>query len=130
MEQLSLHKPALSLSELNSLIHAAIANALPDLYWVIAEIAECKCNQKGHCYLDLVEKEEHKTVAQIRATIWSYEYRTLSRKFEAAAKTELKQGIIDILEYLSAVQIAEVNIKHIARKALGEIPDAALKENK
>ena len=45
-------------------------------------------------------------------------------------KAELKQGIIDILEYLSAVQIAEVNIKHIARKALGEIPDAALKENK
>ena len=43
-------------------------------------------------------------------------------------KAELKQGIIDILEYLSAVQIAEVNIKHIARKALGEIPDAALKE--
>ena len=43
-------------------------------------------------------------------------------------KAELKQGMIDILEYLSAVQIAEVNIKHIARKALGEIPDAALKE--
>ena len=43
-------------------------------------------------------------------------------------KAELKQGIIDILEYLSAVQIAEVNIKHIARKALGEISAAALKE--
>lgn len=43
-------------------------------------------------------------------------------------KAELKQGMIDILEYLSSVQIAEVNIKHIARKALGEIPDAALKE--
>jgi len=116
VEQLSLHKPALSLSELNSLIHAAIANALPDLYWVIAEIAECKCNQKGHCYLDLVEKEEHKTVAQIRATIWSYEYRTLSRKFEAAAKTELKQGIKVLL--LAAVNFHEIyglslNIKDI-----------------
>ena len=44
-------------------------------------------------------------------------------------KAELKQGMIDILDYLSSVQIAEVNIKHIARKALGEIPDAALKES-
>ena len=44
-------------------------------------------------------------------------------------KAELKQGMIDILEYLSSVQIAEVNIKHIARKALGEIPDAALEES-
>ena len=43
-------------------------------------------------------------------------------------KAEFKRGMIDILEYLSSVQIAEVNIKHIARKALGEIPDAALKE--
>ena len=42
---------------------------------------------------------------------------------------ELNQGMIDILEYLSSVQIAEVNIKHIARKALGEIPDAALEES-
>jgi len=41
-------------------------------------------------------------------------------------KSELKRGMIDILEYLSAVQIAEVNIKYIARKALGEID--ALKE--
>jgi len=41
-------------------------------------------------------------------------------------KSELKRGMIEILEYLSAVQIAEVNIKYIARKALGEID--ALKE--
>ena len=41
-------------------------------------------------------------------------------------KSELKRAMIDILEYLSAVQIAEVNIKYIARKALGEID--ALKE--
>jgi len=41
-------------------------------------------------------------------------------------KSDLKRAMIDILEYLSAVQIAEVNIKYIARKALGEID--ALKE--
>ena len=84
--------------------------------WVIAEIAESKCNQKGHCYLDLVEKEDHKTIAQIRATIWSYEYRTLSRKFEATAKTPIKQGMKVLL--LVAVSFHEVyglslNVKDI-----------------
>jgi exodeoxyribonuclease VII large subunit len=93
MEQLPLHKPALTLFELNSRIKSAISQALPDLCWVIAEIAESKCNQKGHCYLDLVEKEDHKTIAQMRATIWAYDYRTLSRKFELAARTQIRPGI-------------------------------------
>ena len=111
-----MHKPALTLSELNSLIRTAISNTFPDLYWVVTEIAESKCNQKGHCYLDLIEKEDHKTIAQIRATIWSYEYRTLSRKFEAAAKTPLKQGIKVLL--LVSVTFHEVyglslNVKDI-----------------
>ncbi|HTZ18101.1 MAG TPA: exodeoxyribonuclease VII large subunit [Dissulfurispiraceae bacterium] len=116
MEQLSLHKPALTLFELNSLIRSAINNTLPDLCWVVAEIAESKCNQKGHCYLDLIEKEDDRTIAQIRATIWSYEYRTLSRKFESATKTPLRQGMKVL--FLAAVTFHEVyglslNIKDI-----------------
>jgi exodeoxyribonuclease VII large subunit len=116
MEQTSFIRPAITLFELNSLVREAISRELPDLYWVTAEIAELKLNQKGHCYLDLVEKEDHKTVAQIRATIWAYEYRTLSRKFETAAKTPLKSGIKALL--LVAVGFHEVyglslNIKDI-----------------
>ncbi len=116
MEQLSLHKPPLTLFELNSLIRAAINNTLPDLYWVVAEIADSKCNQKGHCYLELVEKEDGKTIAQMRATIWSYEYRILSRKFETSTKTPLKPGMKVLL--LAAVTFHEVyglslNVKDI-----------------
>ncbi len=116
MEQLSLHTRALKLSELSSLIKSAIGSALPDMYWVIAEIADCKCNQKGHCYMELVEKEDHKTTAQMRSTIWAYEYRALSRKFETAAKTPLKPGIKVLL--LVAVSFHEVyglslNVKDI-----------------
>jgi exodeoxyribonuclease VII large subunit len=116
MEQQSLLKPAMTLFELNSLIRSAINNNLPDLYWVVAEIAESKCNQKGHCYLDLVEKEDSKTIAQIRATIWAYEYRTLSRKFETATKAPLRQGMKVLL--LAAVTFHEVyglslNVKDI-----------------
>jgi exodeoxyribonuclease VII large subunit len=116
MEQLSFSGQAMTLFELNSLIREAICGELSDQYWVTAEIAELKLNQKGHCYLELVEKKDHKTIAQIRATIWAYEYRALSRKFEAAAKTPLKSGIRALL--LIAVNFHEVyglglNIKDI-----------------
>jgi exodeoxyribonuclease VII large subunit len=116
MEQLSLHGTAMTLLELNSLVKAAVSGALPDLYWVIAEIAELKLNQKGHCYMDLVEKEDNRTIAQMKATVWAYEYRTLSRKFETSAKTPLKQGIKALLQV--AVNFHEVyglslNIKDI-----------------
>lgn len=79
------------------MIRDAISGELPGLYWITAEIAELKVNQKGHCYMELVEKEDHKTIAQMRATIWAYEYRTLGRKFETAAKTPLKSGIKALL---------------------------------
>jgi exodeoxyribonuclease VII large subunit len=113
---MSFIRQPMTLFELNSLIRDAIASDLPDLYWVTAEIAELKLNQKGHCYMDLVEKEDHKTNAQIKATIWAYEYRTLSRKFEMAAKVPLKSGIKALL--LVAVNYHEVyglslNIKDI-----------------
>lgn len=106
MQQLPQHRPAVTLCELNSLIRSAINQALPDLYWVIAEIAESKCNQRGHCYLDLVEKEDNKTIAQIRATIWAYDYRTLSRKFELATKTTIRPGIKVLM--LAAVSYHDV----------------------
>jgi exodeoxyribonuclease VII large subunit len=82
-----------TLFELNSLIRSAISGAFPDAYWVAAEIAELKCNQKGHCYIELVEKQDDKTIAQIKATIWAYEYRKLGNKFEKAAGEPLKPGM-------------------------------------
>jgi exodeoxyribonuclease VII large subunit len=116
MENLSADSTALSLSQLNGLIKAAITDTLPDMYWVIAEIAEIKVNQKGHCYLDLVEKEEDTTVAQIRAAIWAYEYRTISSRFASATNEPLSRGM-KIL-FLAAVTFHEVyglslNIRNI-----------------
>ncbi|HMK55470.1 MAG TPA: exodeoxyribonuclease VII large subunit [Dissulfurispiraceae bacterium] len=116
MEQLSLQKPGITLFELNSLIKAAIARALPDLYWFVAEIADSKCNQKGHCYLDLVEKEGQRTIAQARATIWAYDYRSLSRKFELATRSPIRPGIKVLL--LASISYHEVyglslNVKDI-----------------
>ena len=73
MADLSCNQSALSLSQLNGLIKSAIIDTLPDQYWIVAEVADIKLNQKGHCYLELVEKQESATIAQIKGTIWSYE---------------------------------------------------------
>lgn len=117
--------PVYTLSELNSLIKATIEISFPENLWVVAEIAEARCDQKGHCYLELVEREDNTRTAQMRATIWSYHYRTLSRKFEKATGESLKQGMKVLL--LVTVSFHEVyglslNIKDIdPTYSLGEM---------
>lgn len=99
-------RPAYSLYELNSIIKSALDLAFPEAYWITAEIAECKCNQRGHCYLELVEKDENRVIAQVKANIWAYDYRKLSHKFHAATGEALKPGIKIML--LAAVTFHEV----------------------
>jgi exodeoxyribonuclease VII large subunit len=84
---------ALTLSELNERIGHAIEDSLPGSYWVIAEIADLRSNQRGHCYMELVEKDNNTVIAQIRANIWAYDYRKLSSKFEMATGESLKSGM-------------------------------------
>lgn len=83
----------LTLFELNNLIKSQLETNLAPNYWVIAEISELRLNQKGHCYMELVEKENNFIQAKIRANIWSYTYRTVSSQFEQATGTPLKSGI-------------------------------------
>ncbi len=116
MEDLSYNRQPYSLYELNGIIKSALSQVFPDAYWVAAEIAECKCNQRGHCYLDLVEKKDDRTIAQVKATIWAYEYRKLSHKFQSATGESLKPGMKIML--LAAVTFHEVyglslNVKDI-----------------
>ena len=53
--------PVLTLSELNTAIRAALEIAFPETVWVVAEISEIRCNSKGHCYLELVEKKDEES---------------------------------------------------------------------
>ena len=95
-----------TLSELNFSIKTALGDSFPDAYWVIAEIAESRCDQKGHCYFNLVEKDDTRTVAQIRANCWSYEYRKISQKFESATGEHLRAGLKAL--FFAAITFHEV----------------------
>ena len=47
----------ISLLELNKQIQEKIKFNFPESVWVIAEISEIKINRNGHCYLELIEKD-------------------------------------------------------------------------
>jgi len=85
----------LSLTELQLIIRDSLYLALPDMYWVIAEISEIKENFAGHCYLELIEKhpDEKNIRAKAKAIIWSSRYRFLKSLFENVTGESLKEGL-------------------------------------
>lgn len=83
----------LSLSELIGLIQKSLKDNLEPSYWVVAEIGEMNVNQKGHCYLELIESTDDKIIAKSRATIWSYTYRNLSTWFHGITGQPLSEGM-------------------------------------
>jgi exodeoxyribonuclease VII large subunit len=86
-------KEQISLSELNHLIKATLEQSMDPFYWVVAEIGEIRLNPRGHCYMELVEKEKEEIRAKIKANIWAFTYRKLSGWFEAITKESLKPGM-------------------------------------
>lgn len=72
-----------SLYSLNSLVHEAVSNAMPQRYWVTGELSEVRETAVGHCYIELVQRDEstNDMVAKARGTIWSRIYSLLRPYF-------------------------------------------------
>jgi exodeoxyribonuclease VII large subunit len=91
----------ITLSQLQQRIKSVIEQGMPLPVWVVAEIAECKVNYSGHCYLELVEKTESTDSraatgvpkAQARAVIWRSQYAMLSAYFESQTGSRLTAGM-------------------------------------
>lgn len=63
-------------------------------YWIKTEIAKLNAYTKsGHCYPDLVEKQNGRILAQMRATIWSDTFQSISRQFEDITKKPISEGM-------------------------------------
>lgn len=112
------------LQQLNQTIKECLTSNLQGSYWVIAEIGELKVNQKGHCYLELIEKKDNQILAKNKATIWSYTYRNLSGWFESITGQALNPGmkiLANIIVSYHEVYGLSLNIKDIdANFTLGE----------
>lgn len=96
-------RESFTLYELQRIISAAVEQALPLPVWVSAEIAELKVNYSGHCYIELIEKEQGAAKAQAKAVIWKNRYPQLSAKFEGATERPLTAGM-KILAQVSVSQ--------------------------
>src|SRR4249920_526976 len=69
-------KKSYSLSEvlrsIQSVLNTAYANKV---FWVTCELSRITVHkQTGHCYLELIEKNESSVVAQMHGIIWSEKY--------------------------------------------------------
>lgn len=84
----------LTLRQLNLMVREAIETALPDEYWVEAELSECR-EHGGHCYMELIEKDEHSNtpVARASARCWRQTWQLLRPHFERATGQPLRAGL-------------------------------------
>ena len=88
---------SLSLSELCAELDQCIQQGLPGTYWVRAEIAQL--TDKGHCYLELVEKGEKGIfAAKIRATCWSNTWQLISAYFQQETGKRPEPGMQVLVE--------------------------------
>ena len=83
----------ITLYQLNKLIQETLEQNLDRSYWVVAEIGEIRVNQKGHCYLELVEKQGQRLIAKVRANIWAYDFYNLNSLFRKVTGHPLKSGM-------------------------------------
>lgn len=83
-----------SLLALNALVREAVSEALPDEYWVEAELAECR-ERGGHCYMQLVEKDPRSNVpvANASAKCWRQTWALLHPAFQRATGQSLRAGM-------------------------------------
>lgn len=107
-----------TLFELSQGIRDAIQESFPSTVWVVAEISEMKENRSGHCYLELIEKDEitDDIRARARGTIWSYSWRMIRPYFESVTGQQFTQGLKVLVqvsvEYHPAYGLS-LNIKDI-----------------
>ena len=90
----------LSLYELNSLVRDVISMSLPDSYWVEAELSEAREGYGGHCYMELIEKDEHSNtpIAKAHASCWRNRWMLLKPQFERVTGQRIHAGMKMLLK--------------------------------
>ncbi len=88
------NKKVFTLLEVCSSIQKTIAERYTSSYWVKAEMNKLNFYAgSGHCYPELVEKQEGRVVAQLKANIWKDNYSRINAAFLKVLKEPLRDGI-------------------------------------
>jgi exodeoxyribonuclease VII large subunit len=87
-------KKVFTLMQVMQSIKKTLANRYTSAFWIKVEMNKLNYYpHSGHCYPDLVEKENGKLIAQIRSVLWKDDYLRINRAFQSTVKEPLKDGI-------------------------------------
>ena len=88
------NREIISLGELQERIKKSVEAALPGKFWIRAETGDVKFHSAGHCYIDLIDKEERGAVkAKVQAVIWASSFRIIRPYFETTTGRSLERGL-------------------------------------
>ncbi|XOV66072.1 MAG: exodeoxyribonuclease VII large subunit [Fluviicola sp.] len=80
-----------TLRQVVSSIRKTLEERYQSEYWVKAEMHKLGKTPSGHCYPELVQKEDGKIVAEIRGTIWRHHFEAINAQFMKVVKEPLKE---------------------------------------
>lgn len=75
-------------------VQSVLKKAYAQPYWVTCELSRISLHQQtGHCYLELVEKNNSGIMAQARGIIWANQFAYISKKFEMVTGSPISNGM-------------------------------------
>lgn len=94
-------------------------------YWVKAEMHKLNLYPSGHCFPELLQKEDGKIVAQMTASIWNHNYQRINKRFVEVVKEPLREDSTLLMQvkivfhetYGLSLQILDIDPNY----ALGEL---------
>lgn len=94
MQTADTERKIFTLSDVTASIQRTLNERYRSFYWIKAEMIRLNhYRQSGHCFPDLVEKQNGRVVAQIKANIWSERFNIINDNFRKVLKEPLKDGI-------------------------------------
>ncbi|NRA11341.1 MAG: exodeoxyribonuclease VII large subunit [Crocinitomicaceae bacterium] len=114
-----------TLQQVVSSIRKTIEERYNREYWVKAEMHKLGQTRAGHCYPELVQKEDGKVVAEMRGTIWKHSFDKINERFMEVVKEPLKEDTTLLMKvkvnfhevYGISLQINDIDPNY----ALGEL---------
>ena len=113
-----------TLKQVVSSIRKTIEERYHQTYWVKAEMHKLNRFPSGHCFPELLQKEDGKIVAQISGSIWKHNFDRINQRFIQVVKEPLK----DDTTLLMQVKIAFHETYGLSLQILDIDPNYALGE--
>lgn len=88
------NRKVFSLSEVNKSIQRTLAERYSTAFWVMAEMNKLNYyTQSGHCFPELVEKQDGKVIALTNGLIWRNDFERINKRFLEVLEEPLRNGI-------------------------------------